>query len=294
MGQLHILVTGANGFIAGRFIEKLNRREFRVYGLDQEQNGDCAPSLFQEFYVQDITQPFSLKQSFDFVFHLAALNVTHVGSAVFSDYHKVNVLGTKNLIETIKTKNFVFMSTAKVYGCTGQTADEAALVNPMADYEKSKLEAENICKEDFKGENLTIFRPVNIVGAGQAEKALLPVFFKNAVNNLPLEIFAPKGSRLQFLDVDDVINAFLLLIENKKAAGIFNLAPQEDIIIDELAQKIIRLADSRSAVRFSNNDRSHFCRIVSKKAEEVLGWKAQIGIEDILKRYHAAMKGVRA
>ena len=285
MPPLRILVTGANGFIGRSLLKKLKSPQRQLYALDQEFSEHARSLAIKEFYAQDISQPFSLKESFDFVFHLAALNVTHVGKAAWGDYHKVNVQGTQNVIEAVKAKNFVFMSTAKVYDDKLDSADESSRIDPRGDYEKSKWKAENICEKLFREGNLTIFRPVNITGAGQAEKALLPVFFKNAYSHSPLEIFAPRGSKLQLLDVDDIVRAFTLLIEHGGAAGIFNLAPEEDIVIDTLAAVIVRLSASRSPIQFTNNTPPHFCRIIAQKAAKTFGWKAQISPENILNRY---------
>ena len=290
MSSPRILVTGANGFIGKNFLKRLEDPQRELYALNREYPQEPQSLSVKKFYAQDITQPFSLKESFDFVFHLAALNITHVGKAAYSDYERVNVLGTKNVIEAVKTKNFVYLSTAKVYDDKLDSADEFSRIDPQSDYERSKWEAEKICQQHFRGENLTIIRSVSIAGAGQAEKALIPVLFKNAYNHLPLVIFAPRRSKLQILDVDDVAAAFLLLIEKGGVSGIFNLAPKEDVEIDQLAAEVVRLSESKSPIQFTNDASAHFCQIIAQKAEKTLGWKANISPREILKRYHQKMQ----
>ena len=94
---------------------------------------------------------------FDFVFHFAAVNQTHIGKKTYSIYHKVNVLGTENVIKALNFDKFVFMSSAKIYEMNGVKIDESSPVLPIAEYEKSKLEAEKVCKNNIKKDGLAIY-----------------------------------------------------------------------------------------------------------------------------------------
>ncbi len=280
---MNVLVTGATGFIGKAFIRKLIRDQYNVSGLDVKKD-EQAPA--HKFFLQDITQPFHLQESFDHVFHLAALNVTHVDKADHQAYHRVNVQGTENLIKAVKTRKFVFMSTAKVYR-RQEKIEENSDILPENDYEKSKWMGEELCRRYFKPDQLVILRPVNIVGPGQADKAILPVFFKNAVWNQPIDVFAPRNTILQFLDIDDVVRLLESLIKNNNASGVFNMSSPDRISLEELASKIVELTHSRSIVRFSNTQKAVISQVVSQRAKEVLNWQAQVSIEEILRKYCA-------
>jgi dTDP-glucose 4,6-dehydratase len=223
---------------------------------------------------------------FDYVFHFAALNQTHVGKKDYDSYYQINVIGTKNVINSLNFKNFVLMSTAKVYKQSRGKIYESSPLEPIAEYERSKLEAEKICKENIGDRKLVILRPVNIVGPGQANKAILPVFFNNFMNNKPIDVFAPPETILQFLYIDDVIRAFKLVMERNGIEGIFNLSSVDNIRLDILVENIAAITNFKSPVNFSNNTESFFSEIVSDRAESVLNWKAEIGIKEILRRYY--------
>lgn len=290
MVKLNVLVTGANGFIGKSFINSLDQHRYNISALDNKNDQSLDRPRITKIFVQDISLPFQLQETFDYVFHLAALNVTHVDKASYEDYHRINVMGTRNLIKAAHTKKFVFMSTAKVYQKKGGDITEDSLVNPEADYEKSKFAAEEMCRRSLGPDQLVILRPVNIVGPGQAEKAVLPVFFRNAIENKPIDVFAPRKSILQFLYIDDVVRFFKMLLENDSACGVFNLSSSDHISLEELASKIVHLTGARSAVKFSNSEEISFGRVIPQKAKDILGWRAQVTIEDMLHRYYASLR----
>jgi dTDP-glucose 4,6-dehydratase len=288
MNKYNILVTGVNGFVGKALIQKLSNDEYNIYALDIMPPDSFADSKIKRFYQQDLTKPFKLDEAFDFVFHLAAYNVTHVGSANPEEYRKVNVLGTENLLRSANISNLVFLSTAKVYKTEGNLIDEDSALKPMHDYEKSKLESENICRKQFKGENLCIFRSINIVGPGQSRKAIIPVLFNNAILGKPLDIFAPKEFFLQFLYIDDITRLFEIVMAQGGVSGIFNLFSKDKIRIDKLAFEIIQLCQSSSTISFFNQTRAIFSEVISKKLKKTFGWEAQIEIKEILQKYHKA------
>jgi len=88
-------------------------------------------------------------------------------------YFNNNVYGTSKLIEACnkaKVKNFLFSSTCAVYGnhingCVRENDQK----KPISYYGKTKLLAENLVRNKFKG-NKFILRYFNVVGASQSRK----------------------------------------------------------------------------------------------------------------------------
>src|SRR3990167_8337960 len=252
MPKPNILITGANGFIGQALLKSLDRKQYNVFALDSQtlQISDGRP--VQRYFQQDITSSFKLEGDFDWVFHFAALNVTHVGKADDEDYRRVNVLGTENLLRAVHTRQFVFMSTVKVYRERKGDIDEDSPLDPRNGYERSKLEAEEVCRRCVAKGHLTIFRAVNVVGPGQAEKAVIPVFFRRAMQGEPLEIIYSGQTPLQMLHIEDLLQVFYLLLTKNKGIGTVNLCPDETITLAELAQKIQALCGSRSQILCPN------------------------------------------
>jgi len=282
---MNILITGAGGFIGQRFLQALRETSHNVYALCYQAEEGCFEEV-KDVFVRDITESFQIPGFFDCVFHLAACNLTNVGGSDYEAYHRINVQGTEHVIKAMKTKHFVFMSTALVYRREGGAVDENSSIEPSGDYAKSKWEAEELCRQYFSENQLTIFRPVNIVGPGQAEKAVIPVFFQKALHNENLELIHPKDTLLQFLYVDDVIGAFQRLLKRNHGCGIVNLAPNVSIALWELAEAIVKQTKSSSEICYLREGKAVQSQILAQKAKDVLGWQAQILPEEIIQNYH--------
>ena len=283
MKTAKILVTGANGFVGKALCRRLRTLGYQVFGLDR-----LNPSInqgFEEFYCIDITAPFHIDEKFDFVFHFAAHNVTHVGSQDANLYHVINVEGTGNVLKAVETDHFIFLSTTKVYKLQGKPLSESSPILAIREYEKSKLAAENLCRELCDVEKLLIVRSVNIVGKGQPDKAILPVLFKKAMAGELLEIFGPRGLVLQLLYVEDAVDAFVKVIEKANLQGIYNLASSDHIRLDELAEKIKKMAQSTSQIQFSNDTDVVFSEVNATKAQNDFDWHAKTKIQQILAEY---------
>ena len=147
-----ILITGSSGYIGSHLCEMLGE-QYEVHGLDMV---DPRVSL-NEFYRCDIRKPFLVPGDieFDAVIHLAALvNVGESEQKPIS-YYITNLNGTMNVVNKIKTKNFIFASTGAAVSC------ESA-------YGISKRAAEDVVREFctlHRPTPYTIFRFYNVIGS---------------------------------------------------------------------------------------------------------------------------------
>jgi len=145
-----VLITGNSGYI-GSHLTKMLREEYEVHGLDKIEPQESPHT----FYQCDINRPFSLEDEFDCVIHLAAL--VNVGESEQKPikYYITNLNGTMNVINKIKTKNFIFASTGAAQDCSSA-------------YGISKRAAEDVVKEyctQHKKQDYTIFRFYNVIGS---------------------------------------------------------------------------------------------------------------------------------
>ena len=146
-----VLITGNSGYI-GSHLSKMLADSYEVYGLDVN-----APQTdrLKDWYNVDIRRLFTVDQEFDCVIHLAALVNVGESEQIPIQYYITNLNGTMNVLNKIKTKNFIFASTGAAQGC------ESA-------YGISKRAAEDVVREYCTVHNpkdYTIFRFYNVIGS---------------------------------------------------------------------------------------------------------------------------------
>ena len=147
-----VLITGVSGYI-GSHLSKLLSSEYEVHGLDIDE--PQAP--LHEFYRCDINRQFAIPGDieYDAVIHLAALVRVGESEQIPIKYYITNLNGTMNVINRIKTKNFIFASTGAAQDCNSA-------------YGISKRAAEDVVREyctQHKPTPYTIFRFYNVIGS---------------------------------------------------------------------------------------------------------------------------------
>ena len=147
-----ILITGCSGYI-GSHLSKMLTNDYEVHGLDIEE--PQAP--LNEFYRCDINRQFVIPNDieYDSVIHLAALVRVGESEQIPIKYYITNLNGTMNVVNKIKTKNFIFASTGAAQDCSSA-------------YGISKRAAEDVVREyctKHKQQDYTIFRFYNVIGS---------------------------------------------------------------------------------------------------------------------------------
>lgn len=183
-GNRTAFVTGATGFLGSALVKRLLSLEWKVVALVRStSNCSWLEDLSVDLVEGDVCDSDSLKHSIngcDVVFHCAAL--TGIGHAS-EQIEKVTLAGTRNVLSAAieaAAKNFVFVSSAAVYGVRDSQAiytESAPLANDSIDpYIKAKIEAERLClAANADGKISTrIIRPGFIYGPGDREGGFVP------------------------------------------------------------------------------------------------------------------------
>lgn len=145
-----ILITGNSGYI-GSHLCKMLHGQYEVHGLDIQ----LPKFAIDKFYEQDINRLFDIDTEYDAVIHLAALVRVGESEQIPIRYYITNLNGTMNIVNRVKTKNFIFASTGAAQDCTSA-------------YGISKRAAEDVVREYCTIHNpkdYTIFRFYNVVGS---------------------------------------------------------------------------------------------------------------------------------
>lgn len=154
-----VLVTGATGYIGSHVCKLLKEHGYYVEGWDTNIHGEHNDiSDYVDFFESvDITDPYAVHGTYDAVVHLAGRSVVPQSLKEPTEYYRVNAMGTANMLDKVKTPNFIFASTSSAW----------EMASP---YAKSKVAAEDIIKE--KADGYTIFRFFNVSGTDGINRQL--------------------------------------------------------------------------------------------------------------------------
>lgn len=221
-----LLITGSSGFVGKYFIKKYkDNYEIKTFSFlkDDINSLDCS----------DV----------DLVFHLSAL-VHQMGGASCEEYERVNVTQTLQLAKKAKengVKQFVFMSTVKVYGEeTDSKYSENSICKPEDEYGKSKLKAEIELKklEDANFKVIIIRTPI-VYGYGVKANIKSLVNLVNKISVLPLGKIENKRSMVYIGNLCHLV--YEIITQEKQ--GIFLASDDEPLSTSRLIELVAKNLD---------------------------------------------------
>ena len=268
---MQALITGGAGFIGSHVAEALVARGDEVTALDNLSTGRYENIAHLDgrsnFHVvigtiMNETLVDKLVERCDVVVHLAAAVGVELIIKKPLESMMTNIRGSEVVLEMAHRyrKKVLIASTSEVYGknTNGPLREDTdrVLGSPLKtrwSYSTSKAVDEILAHVYWKekGVPTIIVRLFNTVGPRQsgAYGMVIPRFVGRALSGEPLQVHGDGTQTRCFLHVKDVVGALLKLIEHPAAVGdVFNLGSQEEVTIEELAQRVIRLTGSASRI----------------------------------------------
>jgi UDP-glucuronate decarboxylase len=299
---MRILVTGGAGFLGSHLCEKLLARGDEVICLDNLFTGrrfNIIPLLEHsnfEFVRHDVVDPFKLEV--DQIYNLAC-----PASPVHYQHNpiktvKTSVMGAINclgLAKRIRARVFQ-ASTSEVYGDPDvhpQTEDYRGNVNPIgprACYDEGKRCAETLFF-DYHRQNevdVRVVRIFNTYGPRMLpdDGRVVSNFIVQALQGEDITVYGDGGQTRSFCYVDDLVQAFLLMMDQDDFIGPVNLGNTHEFTILELANQVIELTGSSSRIvrePLPQDDPLQRKPDISL-AREQLGWEPKISLKEGLVR----------
>lgn len=314
-----ILITGATGLIGSACVDLLMSLEiigFELYASGR--NVARAEKLFSKyknntyfhFLNFDVSKPLDFDIDFDFIIDSAGGSSPSLYQNNPVEVMESNILGVKNLLDYGKKhslKKFVYVSSGEVYGeGDGRifTEDYSGYINPLnfrSCYPMAKRASETLCVSYAKeyGIEVSIIRPCHVYGPHFTENdnRVYAQFIRNILNNENI-VLKSKGEQFRsWIYSEDCANALLYVLlrgENRQAYNVAN--SKSNLSIKELAQIVAKVAGKKVVFDIPNdgtggNTTPITKAVFSTEKLEALGWKAQVGIEEGLRRTLEIMRG---
>lgn len=306
----NIVVTGGCGFIGSHMVIHLVKTypQYNIINIDKLDYCSSLKNLDEiknypnyKLYLADITDSHMIQKIFeieniDTVIHFAAQ--THVDNSFGNSFQFThnNILGTHVLLEIAKINNikrFIHVSTDEVYGETiNGNVSEDSVLNPTNPYSASKAGAEFIAKSYHKSFNLPLIitRGNNVFGPHQFPEKLIPKFIVLLDKGLNCSIHGNGIEKRSFIYIDDVINAFDIILHYGEIGKIYNIGTSREITNLEVTHKLLDLFnvptdEHENRIYYVKNRCFNDQRYSLDTLEiEKMNWKPKVSFEDGLKK----------
>jgi UDP-glucose 4-epimerase len=309
---MRYLITGGSGFIGSHLAERLLDQGHSVTIIDNLSTGSEDNLLkvkknirFHHGNILDKPLMEKLIAESDYVVHLAAaLGVLNIINKPLESL-KTNIQGTEVVLEASEkfSKPVLIASTSEIYGKNDKVPlseeDDRIIGHPLKSrwsYSEAKAVDESLAYFYYLEKKLPvrIVRFFNTVGPRQVGHygMVVPRFVAAALKNDPISVYGSGAQIRCFCHVDDAVDALLMVMASEQAIGqVFNVGNNQQVSIEELAQKIIEITGSKSKITkipYSQAYPEGFEDMQKRvpdisKIKNVLGWSPQKRLDQIIK-----------
>lgn len=247
---MRVLVTGATGFIGRQLVNTLLTKKYKIRCLVRKNSNYKPLEKFGvDVWFGDLTDKKSLNgimDGIDIIFHLGTIGDINVTSdKYYKEYRKVNVGGTKNLLEQCtrhKIKKFIHFSSMAAMGNLRKKGliSEIDKCKPKTPYEKTKRESELIALKFWKKYKIpvVILRPTMVYGKG-AKKETKKI--EKSVKLRIVPIFGDGKNLIHMIHVKDVVKVAIVATKKGKPGDIYIITSEYytwDELVDLTAKKM--------------------------------------------------------
>lgn len=307
------LVTGGAGFIGGHLCERLLNGGWQVQVLDDLSTGS-------EENLSGMTNNPSFNFAFDTVLNEMVLDrlvsecdvIYHLAAAVGVELivrrpvHTIrtNVEGTDCVLKAAKRykKPVVIASTSEVYGKSTRIPfceDDDTVSGPTSKHRwayacsKAIDEFAAFAMAKETGQPVYVVRLFNTVGLRQSGQygMVIPRFVSMALKNEPITVYGDGLQSRCFANVRDITRGLISLLDHEEAEGeVINLGSNQEITINDLAEKVRTLLKSSSEIRHIPYEVAYELGFEDmrrrvpdlRKAKRILGFTSTISLDDTI------------
>jgi len=293
--RVRIWVTGAVGFVGSRLTRRLAAEGHDVIGVDREV--EITDAALVAKHVAE-ARP-------DAIAHLAAQSSGARALREPEQTVRVNYFGARAVLEAARQHapraRVLLVTSGEVYGSAAPGSPPFRECDPLAPgspYARSKACADLLGAHYAAGGlDVVRVRPFNHTGPGQSETFVAPSFAHQVAaigrgeHAGPLRVGNLDSVR-DFLDVDDVISAYGLLLDPSVAPGPYNVASGVGRRIGDLLDDLLALAGVRWAIEVDPERVRPTDHAVgdASRLRAATGWRPRVAWRDTLSHLLAAVE----
>ena len=297
-----VLVTGGAGFIGSSLVDKLLTKGENVIIFDNFNNY-YDPSIKRQniqnalhqpncvLYEGDIEKLVDLEQVFsenkiDIVVHLAARAGVRPSLERPIDYTKTNILGTVNILETMKkyaVKQLCMASSSSVYGnCRAKKFSEnLKLGRPISPYAATKLSDELITFTyhylyDIRVQMLRFF---TVYGPRQRPDLAINKFVRLICAGQPIDMYGDGSSMRDYTYIDDITDGICQAMAYQRTKyEIFNLGGGSPVTLKQMIETIEETLGKKAIIHQKPMQPGDVDKTVSdiSKAKKYIGYTPKV------------------
>lgn len=285
---MKILVTGAAGFLGRILTKHLLSDGFEVTTFDQADHGvDGAKPVIGDLL--DVGALTVALQGHDAICHVGAIGDVYLAGEKPQLAASVNVVGSANVAEAARKSQarVVYASTWEVYG-SPQTdpITEDHPCEPDHPYSITKLAGERLllAADTLNDVPTVALRLGTAYGPGLRPNSVFRIFIDRARNKQPITIQGDGSQFRQFTHADDIARAFALACQSDIRGEVFNTVATDPVTIKQLAELVVEQFPTELSYGEARPGDVHPAMVSSEKAARLLGWKADVGFEEGVRR----------
>ena len=303
---MHILVTGAAGFLGSHLTDRLLQEGHTVLGVDNFSTGDpenvahlSGEPRFRLFE-WDTCRPFPVEFDpgrLDYVFNFASPASPPEYLRLAIETLSVGAIGTRNMLDLAAKHGagFLHASTSECYGDPlqhPQSEEYWGNVNPIGPrsvYDEAKRYAEALVMAYYRtrGVNTHLVRIFNTYGPRlhPSDGRVVSNLIMQALRGEPLTVYGNGKQTRSFCFVDDLIEGIVRLARSDEHLPV-NIGNPNEFTILECAQTVLEVTGSKSVLRFEQlpeDDPIRRCPNIDK-ARRLLGWEPHVQLREGLTR----------
>jgi GDP-4-dehydro-6-deoxy-D-mannose reductase len=246
--KFKVFITGATGFVGSYLSQTLQSPDNVIYGTCYpERPEDCDRTVADKIYYQDIRDAKGLSKLIeeirpDWVFHLAAVSSVRRSWDKREKTFEINLGGTYHLFEAIRQYSpqarVLYVSSSDVYGVltpVKNALSEDDATEPVNPYAFTKISGELLARyySRIEGLDIVLARPFP-----HTDWALQIARIEKGYHE-PVMTVGNTDIQRDFLDVRDVVRAYVRLMEKGQSGEVYNICSGRAIALKAVLDMLL-------------------------------------------------------